>query len=261
MPVERLTFPALGSTCHLFVRDGSPSLLAGGRAWIEQMHARLTRFDPDSELSRLNAARGEWCRVSSELEALLRACLRAFELSGGLVNAAVLQSMLAIGYTRTLAAGPTRASLEEALPAPPLPQVLEVERRRARVRDAGIDLGGVAKGWLADRLCERIGRQCLVNLGGDLRARGRWPVGLGGRTLLLEDMGAATSSTRSRRWGQHHHLVDPRSGLPARTDIGEISVVAGSGFEAEVFAKAALLLGGHQAPAFLAANCLAWSYS
>jgi thiamine biosynthesis lipoprotein len=258
MQVERLSFEALGTSCHVFTRGaGSPAV---GRDWVRQMHRRLTRFDPESELSRLNSAAGRWTAVSSEMEALLRASLLAHELSGGLVNVAVLQSMLAIGYTRPLAAGTTAAVLEAACPLPPLPEALEVESGRARVVGARIDLGGVAKGWLADRLCERLGGDCLVNLGGDLFARGSWPVALGGRTLLLEDMGAATSSTRVRRWEDQHHLIHPRTGLPARSDISEVSVVAASGFEAEVFAKTALLLGREQAPAFLASRCLAWAY-
>jgi len=74
-------------------------------------------------------------------------------------------------------------------------------------------------------------------------------------------MGAATSSTRARRWGDQHHLVDPRTGLPSRGDISEMSVVARNGFEAEVAAKTALLLGRERAPAWLAASCLAWSFS
>jgi thiamine biosynthesis lipoprotein len=259
MQVERLSFEALGTSCHLFTRGRGD--LTAGRHWIELMHQKLTRFDSDSELSSLNAAAGRWTQVSSELEALLRASLAAHELSGGLVNVAVLDSMLAIGYTRPLAAGPTAAVLEAARPLPPLPEVLQVRPGKARVAGAAIDLGGVAKGWLADRLCEQLGGECLVNLGGDLCARGSWPVALGGRTLLLEDMGAATSSTHVRRWGAQHHLIDPGTGRPALSDISEVSVVATSGFEAEVFAKSALLLGREQAPAFLAAHCLAWAYA
>ena len=261
MPVEGLSFPAFGTSCHLFARTGDGARLAAARAWLEEMQRRLTRFEAGSELSRLNASGGHWFRLSPELEALLQASLTAYELSRGLVNVAVLESMLAIGYTRPLAAGATTPVLEAARPLLPLPRVLDLEPGRARLRGAGIDLGGVAKGWLADRVCEQLGGECLVNLGGDLFSRGRWLVGLGGKTLWLDDMGAATSSTRARRWGEQHHLIDPRTGLPAVSDISEASVVAGSGFEAEVCAKTALLLGREQAPAFLAGHCLAWVYA
>src|SRR5205807_7223586 len=201
------------------------------------------------------------------------------------------------------------ATLESLRPLLPLPDVLELRDGEARVQDGcGVDLGGIAKGWMADRLSETLGPNFVVNLGGDLRARGPgpmgdgWPVGLGGATLLLRNQGAATSSTRRRRWGEDgrgetpphlggggpkggrggaatrgetpphlwgggpkgrrggslHHLIDPRTGSPARTGLEEVSVVAASGFEAEVVAKTALLLGPDLAPVYCAAHAMAW---
>ena len=129
--------------------------------------------------------------------------------------------------------------------------MLEVAPGRARLRrGTAIDLGGIAKGWLADRAVERIGGNCLANFAGDLRARGPgpegdgWPVGFGTTTVLLRELGAATSGTNGRRWGPKlHHLIDPRTGRPADTDLVEVSVLAPTGLEAEVLAKTALLLG------------------
>lgn len=214
------------------------------------MHDRLTRFDPHSELSRLNAAAGSWIEVGPELEALLRASLDAFVASGGLVHVGVLPALLAAGYTRDFAVGQT-APTGDVVIAPPLPDMLEVAPGRARLRrGTAIDLGGIAKGWLADRAVERIGGNCLANFAGDLRARGPgpegdgWPVGFGTTTVLLRELGAATSGTNGRRWGPKlHHLIDPRTGRPADTDLVEVSVLAPTGLEAEVLAKTALLLG------------------
>lgn len=75
---------------------------------------------------------------------------------------------------------------------------------------------------------------------------------------MLRDQGAATSSVRRRRWGDQHHLIDPRTGMPARTGLEEVSVVAATGMEAEVVAKSALLLGPELAPTFCAAHAMAW---
>lgn len=246
----------MGTTCSLFAVDAD---LVAGERWIRRTAERLTRFSPDSELSKLNAHAGTWRPVSEELESVLRAALDAHAMSAGLVNAAVLPSMTAIGYTRSLAQGPAVATLERARPAPPLPEVLELGNGEARVADgSGIDLGGIAKGWMADRLCAILGPASLVNLGGDLRARGEWPVDVAGTTLRLRDQAAATSSVRKRSWGGVHHLIDPRTGLPARTGLAEVSVVTETAFQAEVVAKAALLLGPALAPAYCAANALAW---
>jgi FAD:protein FMN transferase len=269
MPMDELRFEAMGSTCHLLAVDAGPGRLAWAAGWVAERHARFSRFEPDSELTRFNAAAGTWTPVSAELEGLLRAALEAHRASGGLVDAGVLGSMLAIGYTRPLRLGPTPAALAEAAPARPLPEVLEVAAGRARLAPGGgVDLGGIAKGWLADRLAAELAANCLVNLGGDLFARGAgsegegWPVGMGGQTLLLRDQGAATSGVRRRAWSaggrRVHHLIDPRTGRPAVTDLAEVSVVAATAAEAETLAKTALLLGAEAAPRHLAGRALAW---
>src|SRR5207248_8583425 len=145
--------------------------LADGEAWVHEMHDRLTRCSPTSELSRFNASAGAWVGVSPLLESLLRECLRAHQLSDGLVNAAVLPALLAAGYTRTFSEGPTAATM--TVRPPSLPEVLEVRSGSARLRPGpAIDLGGIAKGWLADRLAEDLAENVLVNLCGDLFARG-----------------------------------------------------------------------------------------
>ena len=285
--VESHHFEALGTSCSLFAVGQPHGRLLEGESWVRRLGARLTRFSEDSELSRLNRAAGDWAPISDEMDEILHAALRAHAMSAGLVNVAVLPAMLAVGYTRPLIEGPGVATLESLRPLLPLPDVLELRDGEARVQDGcGVDLGGIAKGWMADRLSETLGPNVVVNLGGDLRARGAgprgdgWPVGLGGATLLLRNQGAATSSVRRRRWdegprgetpphlwgggpkgrrgGSLHHLIDPRTGSPARTGLEEVSVVAANGFEAEVVAKTALLLGPDLAPAYCAAHAMAW---
>jgi thiamine biosynthesis lipoprotein len=263
-PPAELRFAALGGECELFaIGPEGPSELAVVRAWLGRMHDQLTRFSPDSELSRLNAAAGRWVRLSAELAALLRESLRAYEVSGGLVHVGVLPALIAAGYTRDFAAGPTPSS-DEPVIVPPLPEMLELDGPRGRLGPGtSIDLGGIAKGWLADRAVERIGPNALANLAGDLRARGAgpagdgWPVGFGPATVLLRDIGAATSGTEGRRWGPGlHHLIDPRSGRPADTDLALVSVLAPTGADAEIFAKTALLLGRIEGARFLDAHSL-----
>jgi FAD:protein FMN transferase len=268
MPLEEARFTALGSDCHLLGIDLRSGSLRWAEVWVGSMHLRFSRFRPDSEVSRLNASAGAWAEVSGELEAMLRSALEAYEESGGLVHVGVLGSMLAIGYTRPLAEGPTPGGQPAEAPQP-LPEMLEVRPGGARLRPgSGIDLGGLAKGWLADRLSPKLGGNSLVNLGGDLRARGGgpdgqgWPVGLGGVTLMLRDQGAATSGTSRRRWTQEgcpvHQLIDPRTGGPALSDLKEVSVVAPTATAAEVWAKTALLQGSPGAESFLSERALAW---
>ena len=86
-----------------------------------------------------------------------------------------------------------------------------------------------------------------VNAGGDLAVRGgAWPVGVAeDLTLELSHGGIATSGRDRRRWRRDgeelHHLIDPKTGRPAESDLLRVTVVAGSAVEAEVLAKAAFL--------------------
>jgi thiamine biosynthesis lipoprotein len=126
-----------------------------------------------------------------------------------------------------------------------------------------LDLAGVAKGWTADRVADLLAQAgpCLVNAGGDLAARGA-PAGFGGwpvavadpfapdddlAMVLLRDAGLATSGVDYRRWTvdgrPRHHLIDPRTGQPSRTDVFTASVIAPSTTDADVLAKVAVLLG------------------
>jgi FAD:protein FMN transferase len=264
--VEHRTFESLGGRCELYAIGTSGATLDQAQVWTQRLHDRLTRFEPHSEVSRLNASRGRWFAVSPELEALLRESLRAFDVSDGLVNVAVLPALMAAGYTRDFAAGPTPAS-----PAPrvlPLTDVLELRPGEACLRFGGsVDVGGIAKGWLADHLAKELGDNVLVNLCGDLYARGGgvtgegWPVGFGDWTLLLKDMGCATSGTTKRAWAGGHHLIDPRTGRPAQTDLREVSVLATTATDAEIYAKVALLKGAARGASWLEGRAAGWSFS
>ncbi|MEK7284438.1 MAG: FAD:protein FMN transferase, partial [Chloroflexota bacterium] len=84
--MRSLVFDALGGTCELYA-IGPREPVEDTAEWIRAMHRRLTRFEPASELSLLNAAAGRWIDVSDELHALLAFALDAYADSGGLVHA------------------------------------------------------------------------------------------------------------------------------------------------------------------------------
>src|ERR1700730_12278146 len=127
MAIDEVRFEALGSSCHLLGVGLERGRLTWGTAWVAEMQDRFSPFQPESELSRLNAATGAWAEISPELEAMLRVALDAYTVSDGLVHVGVLGSMLAIGYTRPLQLGPTAAALADAVPPAPLPELLRVE--------------------------------------------------------------------------------------------------------------------------------------
>jgi len=252
----RHRFQALGSTCELLAVGLPPDALLAEEQWVRAAEARFSRFDRDSELTRFNRSAGQWIDVSAPMLGMLAAALDAWHRSDGLVNAAILPALVAAGYSRRFADGLTSPTAWQPQPASPLPDVLTVDasHRRARLRTGcALDFGGIAKGQLADEVAERLGANVLCNLGGDLRARGAglgdaWQVGLpDGRTVALADGALGTSGTTRRRWGAgFHHLIDPRTGAPTRSDVEVISVASADALSAEIFAKTALLLGAEK---------------
>ncbi len=246
---------------------------------VQQLFAdwdrRLSRFRPESELSRLNAAAGRPVRVSGLLEGVLRRALAAADATEGVFDPTLGRRIAELGYAETF----TRAVRGAALaPAPGKAPAAEGRPQDVTITPAGtvtlpagvaIDLGGIAKGMAVDRSIALLGglgvESALVSAGGDLAVTGSlpggrpWPVAVeepgGEATIRLRGGAMATSSTRRRRWRAHgreqHHLLDPRTGDPAATGVVRATVAAPTCEQAEVAAKTALILGAARGAAFL----------
>ncbi len=250
-------------------RRAARSTLRRLAAWAD----RLTRFSTSSDLARLNASRAVRVPVGPTLAATLDWARMAEGLSDGIVDVAMLEARLA-------AESPECAGGSEDGPTGggPTDRTWSLGRggRATYVRrPVGLrfDLDGVAKGWLADRALDRLVRfpAAAVDADGDIAiklARGeRWRLGVAdprstGEDLLALDLagpdrrgdrcfGLATSGISVHRWvhGDRvaHHLIDPRTGRPARTDIIQATVLARTAREAEALAKTAVILGSDAA--------------
>jgi thiamine biosynthesis lipoprotein len=163
-----------------------------------------------------------------------------------------------------------------AAPAPGCAGIA-IDRARARIRvPAGvrIDLGGIGKGYAADRIAEGLVARGAVGtciaVGGDVRAAGQspiddgpWPIDVEDPcspsrvlfTLDVRDGGVVTSTRLLRRW-QHggrwrHHLIDPATGAPCEGRIAAVIVADDRTWRAEAWAKAVFVAGPHEGRALL----------
>lgn len=263
-------------TCQVFTCEvvlacyGPPAVPFGEiEAHLRQLERRFSRFRADSEISGLNANAGHWWDISPRLYAILAHALNVAIASQGLVNIAVLPCLLAAGYTRSFpaaAAGapadrPSGGSAPAPRPVPPLSEVLELRPGQARLQPGtAVDIGAIAKGLWADEVASRLGDNCGVSLGGDVSCRGPgpdgdgWPVALpDGQVVTVRNGGVATSGTGRRRWGRDaHHLIDPRTGRPSRSDIVRATVIATTGAAADWVSSALVVGGTPAAPALTA---------
>jgi FAD:protein FMN transferase len=273
--MARDTFEVFGTTAVLLVTV--PRALGHARAIADQVLAEVdlacSRFRPDSELARLNAAGGQPVEISPIFTELLAAALRAARLTGGDVDPTCARALTGLGYDRDFADLRAAGDVPPRLTGPvgPVPGWrtvrLDADMRRVRLeRGAQIDLGATAKAWASDRCAEQIAArlQCgvLVSLGGDVAVAGPppadgWrirvtddhaaPSSAPGQTVTIGTGGLATSSTTVRTWtvaGRRvHHIIDPSTGEPARSCWRTVSVAAGSCTDANTASTAAIVRG------------------
>jgi thiamine biosynthesis lipoprotein len=257
----------------------STKWLADVPGWFTDWEHRLSRFRDDSELAELNRHSGGPMQVSDILWEVIKTALQAAQRSHGLVTPTILAELELAGYDRSFDMIGAQAPAGSPPPATPSGDWNAVVLRlgsRSICLPPGVrlDLGGVAKGWAADRAARLLGAHgpALIDAGGDIAVSGAmadgspWPIGVADpieidgqiELLLLPSGGVATSGRDYRRWRQggswQHHIIDPRTGRPAVTDVLSATVVASSAREAEMAAKTALILGSRAGLAWIEAR-------
>ena len=256
--LTRHRFRAMGTDVELIVEaDGAARSLAAAEAEFHRLEALLTRFRPESQLSRLNATSS--IVAGPDLLRVVELALAARERTGGRFDITIHDALLAAGYDRSF----ELLSPDDARPAERVPGA----RGRVEIADgvislhggARIDLGGIGKGYACERAAEILATAgpCLVNAGGDIATRdGVWTVAVEtpDGPLALELSGScalATSGRDSRRWRRAgrelHHIIDPATGEPSSRDLLRVTVVARDDVDAEVTAKALFLAGSEAA--------------
>lgn len=277
-PEAHIEFACFGGRVSLHVRGADEKegfrLAERGRELLLDAHERLSRFEPSSELSRLNRDPRTEVPASPLLRRLAAAVLTAGSRSGGLVDATLLGAIERAGYRSSLETAEvrplTRAELAAHNQTPARPSATAEWRSVSVDAEAGtvirppgvrIDGGGIAKGLLADLVGEELAGTgtFAVDCCGDIRLGGS--SGLGRRIRVDDPFGTqplhefelsagavATSGITRRSWGESgvgiaHQILDPAGGRPAFTGIVQATALAPTALEAEILAKSALLSG------------------
>ena len=244
-------------------------------AWFEIWEQTFSRFRNDSELSQLNASAGQWFKASDDLWRVVNVSVQTARAHDGLVTPTILDALLSVGYDQSFeqiskvnqpACSPSSIHVENSL------DVLEVlagiqfdAQTRAICLPSGVrlDLGGFVKGWCADEVVQRLAQfaPVLMDVGGDIAVSGAmtdggpWPIGIADpldaehdlAQVMVKRCGVATSGRDYRQWSQdgvvRHHIIDPRTGSSAQTEVLSASVIAPTTQQAELASKMLLILG------------------
>jgi len=270
-------FPAFNTVNTVTVYGDDPGVLTRVEALCARYEQLFSRTLPESDLSRINTAGGRPVRVEPELAAFIATALRYCEASGGL-------------YDITMGAVTRLWDFHEGV----IPTAETVEAGLAHVGwkgvhvagdtvtlddpEAFIDLGGIAKGYIADRILELVAAEGITcacaNLGGNVAVMGGkpdgtpWGVGLRSplpsdgqqhetafAAIQVRDGSVVTSGIYERAFEHdgllYHHILDPRTGNPAQTDLLGATIVADTSLDADGYTTALIIMGLEKALGFV----------
>ena len=267
--------------------EGAIPGMYAAKTFIDESEQRFSRFLPASEITHLNRSAGEWIQISHDLMDLLQLSVKYHDATRGLFDPSILTDLKHAGYDRSMDEIRARGAVASVPASKPVSRAsfdklsLDLVNCRVRLpRGMEIDLGGLAKGWIVEKVAALLHQYvdvCGVSAGGDILFIGRpldgmdWDVYLEDprspthslAQLHLPSGAVATSSIMKRTWSQgekvRHHLIDPRTGEPADTQWLSITVIASSIVDADVYAKT-ILIGGEEEASRLAAAGLSLTY-
>ncbi|MCB1407773.1 MAG: FAD:protein FMN transferase [Rhodobacteraceae bacterium] len=251
--------PAFGARWSLRIAAGADStaLVEAVTGVVASVDAEMSPYRPDSALTRFNATQStDWHPLPNAMLTTLHAAQRVAHRTGGAFDPTLG------GVTGRYGFGPITgipAGRFDGLALAP------GGARKAHPRQT-LDLCGIAKGHALDRAVAAVAalghQDFLIEMGGEVRTRGRhpdgreWRVGVDNPLPGASDLwgsvapgeaALATSGDRinayqlgARRFG---HIIDPRSGEPARSGLASVSVLAGDAMTADALATALFALG------------------
>jgi thiamine biosynthesis lipoprotein len=233
--------------------------------WFDRVERVCSRFDPESELSRLATRVGEPVRVSDILFETVRFAVAVAEETSGAFDPTIGRALVAAGFDTEHRTGRRVAGA----PAHDSGDYRDIridghEKTLMLQRPLAIDLGGVAKGFAVDLAGRSLSddgfENFVIDAGGDLYVAGHnakgepWSIGIRHprdaneiiETLSLSDMAVCTSGDYERVAPKDgditHHIVDPRTSRSA-SDVASATVIARSTMTADALSTAAFVLG------------------
>lgn len=242
------------------MEDEALDAINGSFEVCKDLEAKVSRTRKDSDISRINGAKGEWTEVSSETVDLIRKGLDYSEVSGGDFDITVggVTKLWDFHAAEGEAEIPDEEAVSEAVKHVDYKGV-EIDGSRVRLKDpeSEIDLGGIAKGYIGDRMTDYLESRgvvsAVVNLGGNV-------ICIGGKTdesgfvigvetpfsdrkeiigkVEAADKTLVTSGVYERRievdGKSYHHILDTATGWPAETDLDAVTLIADKGRSADI---------------------------
>ncbi|MBQ6374098.1 MAG: FAD:protein FMN transferase [Clostridia bacterium] len=226
----------------------------------------LSRTKEGSDVWRINHAEGAAVRVSDETIEILRTAQSVSELSGGTFDVTIAPVSTLWNFTTEPMEVPDAEAIAEAAGFVDYRKI-SIDGNDITLPDGMmIDLGGIAKGWIADAvkhyLEERGVKSGILSFGGNIVAIGvkpdgtPWKVGIqdidrptGSYMLVAQNFGGSTVTSGIYERGfesdgvYYHHILDPDTGWPVQNELASVTIFSESSMWGDALATAAFSLG------------------
>lgn len=256
-PVSETQF-CLNTTCDITIYDVTGNegkeIVEGAFKEVRRYENLLSKTVEDSDIYRINSSAGKFTDVSGETVAVIEQGLKMGEISGGLFDITIGNVTELWDFTGENPHVPEAEELQSAISDVNYKSVI-IEDNRVELKNSGaaIDLGGIAKGYIADKITDFLEKngvkKAIINLGGNVVVIGEkdndtpWHIGVerpySDRTELVgsvkvTDSTLVTSGIYERKFEEngviYHHVLDPKTGYPRKTDLESVTIKATKGY-------------------------------
>lgn len=249
--------------------------------YMRQLEKKLNFYDENSEISSINRNSGiDFVKVSSHTFDIIKAAKHYSEMTNGIFDVTIAPLVKKWCINSSSPKVLSRKEVESVKSLVNYQDILLDEENESVMiakKNQKIDLGGIAKGYIADKvieLYEKSGVQSgIINLGGNVKVLGRkaddlkWSVGIvkpekhssdNIAALSIEDMSVVTSGSYERGFRyngkMYHHIINPVTGFPAETDLKSITIVSKNSLEGDALSTPLFIMGKYKAYEFMKAN-------
>ncbi len=260
----------MGTTWSLRVHPGSPLPPAAEiQQKLDTWESILSHWQPDSPVSRFNASTStDWISAPSELVEVVELAQKISTETDHALDITLaplidLWGFGAVGKRNTPPAEEEITSAKAVCGWQHLHTRHDPPALRKDIPALRINVSAVAEGWALDHLTRHLEsagmHDFLLEIGGEVLARGEWLVGIqapaappgeSAQTLLLKDQSIATSGVYRQHFmadgNEYAHVLDPRTARPITHSLASVSVIHSSAPLADGFATALLVLGPEQ---------------
>lgn len=234
--------------------DCGDDIINGAFSLCEDLERTLSKTVKDSDVYRLNNTEG-FVSVSPDTLKTVERALYYSELSGGKFDITIAPVSALWDFKNQVV--PDRNEIAEALKNVDYHSV-KIKKSEISLGDKQIDLGGIAKGYIADKATEYLKengvKKALINFGGNICMIGQYNIGIKKpfddsviTSIEIKDKCAVTSGIYERyieKDGKtYHHILDPKTGYGVENELAAVTVIGEKAFDCDALSTVCMLLG------------------